>query len=104
MKRLLTLCFALMILASAQARAAHENYYLPLDLAVEAGMAAIKACELEGYKVTVTIVDVAGYKKLQLKGDGSTIHTKDSSYGKAYTMATMGPVFKSTAPGNSLPC
>jgi len=70
-----------------------RGYQLPLALAVEAAQAAIEACEKSGYSVSVSIVDVAGNVKLQLKGDNSTIHTKDSSYGKAYTIVTMGSVF-----------
>jgi uncharacterized protein GlcG (DUF336 family) len=31
--------------------------------------------------------------KLQAKGDYSTIHTRESSYKKAYTVVTLGPVF-----------
>lgn len=69
------------------------EYKLPLKLAIEAASEAVRTCEANGHRVTVTIVDVAGYVKVQAKGVGSTIHTKDSSHGKAYTIATMGPVF-----------
>lgn len=68
-------------------------YKLPLTLAMEAAAEAIKTCEAKGYKASVSIVDVAGYVKLQAKGDNSTIHTKDSSFQKAYTIASMGPIF-----------
>ncbi len=79
--------------AIASSRGNAAEYKLPLELAMEAASEAVRECEANGYRVTATIVDVAGYIKVQAKGDGSTIHTKDSSYGKAYTIATMGPVF-----------
>lgn len=66
---------------------------LPLSLAIEAAQEAIRVCEKNGYQVTATIVDSAGLITLQAKGDGSAVHTKDSSYGKAYTIASMGRVF-----------
>ena len=81
------------------AKAATADYELPLELAMEAALQAVRTCEANGYRVTATIVDVAGYVKVQAKGDGSTIHTKDSSYGKAYTIATMGPVFNIDSTG-----
>ena len=38
-------------------------------------------------------MDTSGVIKVHLKGDHSTIHTKDSAYRKAYTVVTMGPIF-----------
>jgi uncharacterized protein GlcG (DUF336 family) len=67
--------------------------FLSLELAMEAAAAATKACEAKGWPVSVSVVDAAGNVKLQAKGDHSTIHTKDSSFRKAYTMVTMGPLF-----------
>jgi uncharacterized protein GlcG (DUF336 family) len=32
--------------------------------------------------------------KLQAKGDHSTIHTRDSSFRKAYTVVTLGPIYR----------
>lgn len=79
---------------AVQAQVNPSGYSLPLDLAMEAAAAAIKSCEASGYNVSVTIVDTAGEKKLVAKGDHSTVHTRDSSFGKAYTVVTMGPIFK----------
>ena len=39
------------------------------------------------------MVDPAGLVIVQLRGDHATVHTKDSSYRKAYTIVSMGPVF-----------
>ncbi len=79
--------------SSSQKPAVNTHYELSLDLAIEAAQEAIRVCEKNGYQVTATIVDSAGLIKLQAKGDGSAVHTKDSSYDKAYTIASMGRVF-----------
>ncbi|QYE35547.1 heme-binding protein [Polymorphobacter sp. PAMC 29334] len=50
-------------------------------------------CARQGWPVTVTVVDAEGVVRVQLKGDHSTIHTRDSSFRKAYTQVTLGPVF-----------
>ncbi|SON56619.1 hypothetical protein HDIA_3078 [Hartmannibacter diazotrophicus] len=39
------------------------------------------------------MVNADGVVKVQAKGDHSTIHTQDSSFRKAYTVITMGPIF-----------
>ena len=38
-------------------------------------------------------MDTSGVVRVDLKGDYSTIHTKDSAFRKAYTVVTMGPIF-----------
>jgi uncharacterized protein GlcG (DUF336 family) len=90
-KMLLTVLSVLALPASAQV--AESGYALPLKLAVEAAMTAVDVCAAKGYPVTATIVDSSGVVKVQLKGDHSTIHTKDTAYKKAYTVVTMGPIF-----------
>ncbi|MBI3524473.1 MAG: heme-binding protein [Betaproteobacteria bacterium] len=57
-------------------------------------MEAIKVCESSGYKVSAAVVDDSGVLRFFAKGDKSTIHTKDASFRKAYTVVTMGPIFK----------
>jgi uncharacterized protein GlcG (DUF336 family) len=76
------------------AHADSGGYTLPLDLAAEAATEAINVCEFAGYKVSAAVVDSSGVLKFFAKGDKSTIHTKDASYRKAYTVVTMGPIFK----------
>jgi uncharacterized protein GlcG (DUF336 family) len=39
------------------------------------------------------VVAGLGVIRGHLKGDHSTIHTKDSAFRKAYTVLTMGPIF-----------
>ena len=93
------LCSAALVAATAlaaqpaTAQVQKSGNFLSLDLAMEAAAAAAQACEAKGWPVSVSVVDAAGNVKLQAKGDHSTIHTKDSSFRKAYTMVTMGPLF-----------
>ena len=80
--------------APASAQVALSGYQLPLDLAVDAAMEAIHSCEARGYRVSVAVVDTSGIVKVEVKGDHSTVHTRESSYHKAYTVVTLGPIFK----------
>ena len=84
----------LMSAPPAAGQIAQSGYSLPLNLAMEAAAEAIRTCEAHGYNVTATKVDSSGVVKLLAKGDHSTIHTKDSSFRKAYTVVTLGPIFK----------
>jgi uncharacterized protein GlcG (DUF336 family) len=81
---------------SASAQSAppdNYSYNLPLDLAVEAAQEAVRTCEANGYRVTATVVDMAGTPKVVLRGDHSTVHTGESSFRKAFTVITLGPMF-----------
>lgn len=66
---------------------------LSLDLAMEAAAEAVKSCAAHGWNVSASVVDSSGDVKVQAKGDHSTPHTKDTSFRKAYTQVTMGPIF-----------
>ncbi|MBN8873015.1 MAG: heme-binding protein [Rhodospirillales bacterium] len=77
--------------AAAQVQA-HDRT-LPLDLAVEAAREAVRVCATHDWPVSAAVVDAEGVVRVQLKGDRSTIHTRDSSFRKAYTQITLGPVF-----------
>ena len=59
-------------------------------MALEAASTALAACEADGYRVTVAVVDRSGVEKVMLKGDGAGPHTIGSSVGKAFTSASMG--------------
>lgn len=85
--------FAAVLATAAVAQVQKTDNFLSLDLAVEATQEAIRVCSAQGWPVTVTVVDTAGNVKLQAKGDHSTVHTKDTSFRKAYTTVTMGPIF-----------
>jgi uncharacterized protein GlcG (DUF336 family) len=62
---------------------------LPQELAVEAAQGALAACEQQGYRVSVAVVDRAGLVRALIRGDGAGPHTLDSSSRKAYTAASL---------------
>jgi uncharacterized protein GlcG (DUF336 family) len=79
--------------SSAQAQVSISGKTLPLNAAVIAAQTAVDTCKANGYDVTATVVDVSGTPQVVLRGDHAVIHTKDSSFRKAYTVVTMGPIF-----------
>lgn len=89
----LSACVSTALPFHAAAQVAQSGYALPLTLAVDAATTAIDACEAKGWPVSAFVVDSSGVVRVHLKGDHSTIHTKDSAFRKAYTVVTMGPIF-----------
>ncbi len=85
----LILLLPALLLATA-ARAAEP---VPLALALDALNETVAACGAKGYPVAVTLVDMDGVVKLEARGDGSPIHSQRFSFRKAYTIASMGPMF-----------
>src|SRR5579863_5168065 len=86
--------FPLVLIAfAATAAYAAEPVPLTLPLAMEALGETIAVCAAKGYKVAVAIVDPEGVMKLGARGDGSPIHSQRFSFRKAYTIASMGPMF-----------
>jgi uncharacterized protein GlcG (DUF336 family) len=79
--------------ASSQPQATNYHYVLPLSIALDAATEAVKVCAQNGYQVTATVVDMDGEPQVALRGDGATVHTKESSFQKAYTVITLGPIF-----------
>jgi len=77
----------------AQAQVSISNKTLPLNTAIIAAQTAVNTCKANGFDVTATVVDVSGTPQVVLRGDHAVIHTKDSSFRKAYTVVTMGPIF-----------
>jgi uncharacterized protein GlcG (DUF336 family) len=77
--------------APSQTTAYH--YVVPLSLALEAATESVRVCALHGYSVSATVVDMDGAPQVAIRGDGATIHTAESSYDKAYTVVTLGPIF-----------
>jgi uncharacterized protein GlcG (DUF336 family) len=84
--------------AAAQVR--KTGYKLPLALALDAATAAVAACEAAGYKVSVAVVDPSGETRAFVKGDHATVHTRETSFRKAYTTVTLGPIFGFDALGS----
>jgi uncharacterized protein GlcG (DUF336 family) len=63
---------------------------VPLPLAVEAAQAAIDACRINGYHVTVTIIDTDLSTRLVLRDDGAGERTVEVGRRKAYTVIKTG--------------
>lgn len=66
---------------------------LSMSLALEAATESVKSCAAKGYKVVVSVVDPDGVVKVQLRGDGSPVHSLGFSTRKAFTVVSMGPMF-----------
>lgn len=79
------LALAWLAAAPAAAQDLPKTAVLPLALAEAAARAALAACEADGHRVSVAVVDHTGLIKVQLRGDGAGPHTLDSSRKKAYT-------------------
>jgi uncharacterized protein GlcG (DUF336 family) len=94
------LAMAALLAQPALAQVQNGAPALPLALAIEAAQAAIAACEAQGWPVSASVVDTSGVLRLQAKGDHSTIHTETSSFRKAYTVVTLGPVFRFDSSGD----
>lgn len=91
-----TICLMSVATANAQSKpspTSEYHYALPLNLALEAATEAVQVCAQQGYRVSATVVDMDGVPQLSLRGDGATIHTAESSFDKAYTVVTLGPIF-----------
>jgi uncharacterized protein GlcG (DUF336 family) len=85
---------ALALAAPSQlSQATAYHYGLPLTLALEAATEAVRVCVQNGYRVTATVVDMDGVPQVALRGDGATVHTTESSFEKAFTVVTLGPMF-----------
>jgi uncharacterized protein GlcG (DUF336 family) len=69
------------------------HYAVPFSLALEAATEAVRVCAQHGYLVTATVVDMDGVAQVALRGDGATVHTGESSFEKAFTVVTLGPIF-----------
>jgi uncharacterized protein GlcG (DUF336 family) len=85
--------------APAKAQVQQSGRTLPLALAVDAAQEAIHACEAKGYRISAAVVDVSGLERVLLKGDHSTAHTRETAFKKAYTIATLGPIFGADTTG-----
>ena len=75
--------FVLFAPAGTQAQVPKSGYGLPLSLALEAALEAVNTCAGNGYYVTAVVVDMSGTPQVVLRGDHSTIHTRDSACGES---------------------
>ena len=62
---------------------------LPLSLASKAIQASLDACNKDGHRVSVSVVDRAGVLRAMVRADGAGSHTLDSSRKKAYTAVSL---------------
>lgn len=76
-------------IALAQNTAPVMQANISLEMALEVARTALAQCESDGYRVSVTVVDASGTTKVILKSDGAGPHTLASSFGKAFTSASM---------------
>ena len=83
----------MLVVAGGGVRTAHgqglpTEKVLPASVALELASTALKACQKQGYRVTVAVVDRAGLLRVLLRGDGAGPHSVDGARRKAYTSAT----------------
>ncbi|WEK50863.1 MAG: heme-binding protein [Candidatus Kaistia colombiensis] len=90
MIRTIVLAASLLAPLAAQAQDLPTAPYLPLETAIKAADAALKACASDGNNVSVAIVARDGSTKVLLKADNSGPHTGASATGKAFTSAALG--------------
>lgn len=84
------LLFTLLAIAGAAlAKPLPTMPVLPLELAHKAVLAAVSACNADGYRVSAAIVNRNGVLKAFARADGAGPHTVDSSRHKAYTAASL---------------
>jgi len=86
-------------LSPTVAQVHRSGFRLPLALANEAALEAVQSCAANGDDVSAAVVDASGELIVFVKGDHATVHTQDTSFRKAYTVVTLGPIFKFDALG-----
>ena len=89
MKTFFATAFAALALAGAANAEILTERNMPLDIAVEAADAAVKACAAKKFNVSVAVVDRAGVTRAVLRADRAGPHTLDSAIRKAYTASSM---------------
>jgi len=85
-----------LIAISANTTAATDNQSKTISIAqvssftaFELAKEAVQQCQVKGYKVSATVVDISGNVIAQLRFDNAGKHTLDSSRKKAFTAASM---------------
>ncbi len=89
----LSACASIALPSCAAAQVEQSGYSLPLASHWKRQPRRSMPVRAKGWPVSAFVVDTSGVVKVHLKGDHSTIHTKDSAFRKAYTVVTMGPIF-----------
>jgi uncharacterized protein GlcG (DUF336 family) len=86
MKKLIVVMGILALSAAVKAK--------EVDVFKDGALLALEDCRNAGFSVAVSVVDISGNLIVFIKDDGSTVHTRDTSFRKAYTVVTLGPIFK----------
>ena len=99
MKTFVAAAFAALTLAGAAQAEILTERNMPLDIAVEAADAAVKACAAKKFNVSVAVVDRAGVTRAVLRADRAGPHTVAASRDKAFTAASARNVTSAIAEG-----
>jgi uncharacterized protein GlcG (DUF336 family) len=79
----------LLAIATACADSLPTVTHISLDLAQKASAEAMRKCQADGHRVSVSVVDRSGILVLMARSDGAGPHTVESSRRKAYTAASL---------------
>ena len=87
---MVAMAFVMLMFSAAQASdELPREAVLPVGKASKAIQASLDACNKDGYRVSVSVVDRAGVLRAMSRADGAGPHTVDSSRKKAYTAASL---------------
>jgi uncharacterized protein GlcG (DUF336 family) len=85
-------CIAVLFAGAASAALAQDalvvSKSLTLDVALEAGRAALADCQKRGFQVAVAVVDRSGVTQVLLRDRLAGMHTPSAATGKAWTAAS----------------
>ena len=73
--------------ASAQSAVVSQKN-ISLDAAVQAATTALETCRMNGFRVTVSVLDRSGRTRIVLHDDNVSPHTIENAHRKAYTSLT----------------
>jgi uncharacterized protein GlcG (DUF336 family) len=85
--RLAVIGFACALASPASAQLL-EQKALSASMALTIAQTALETCKQQGYRVSVHVVGRGGQVLVAIRGDGSSPHTIENSFRKAYTART----------------
>lgn len=88
MASLAVLGAAALAVSAASAQGVLDEKQISLALAQQIAQGALDQCRKDGYRVSIAVLNRAGQWKAFLREDGSSPHTVDTSFRKAYTAVT----------------
>ena len=75
-----------MAASASHAQSLPMQKYMPLDVAIEAAVAAVEACKAAGHPVSVEVMNHNGMTLAAFHDPFSSIHSAYSAHAKAYTV------------------